>query len=65
MRNIRNLRRIREEKKYTQTYVGKEIGVSRQQISKIERGEASPRIDIIKAIAKVLNVSLEELIKEE
>lgn len=56
------LRRIREERGWSQERLGKVIGVSRSAISKIEKGTvADPKAVQIKKMAEALGVSAEWL----
>ena len=48
-----------------QTEMGKLVGVSRQTISQIERGDYSPSVTLALKIAKVLNVSVEDIFSYE
>ena len=48
-----------------QTEMGNLVGVSRQTISQIERGDYSPSVTLALKIAKVLNVSVEEIFSYE
>jgi len=47
----------------SQDQLAEKIGVSRQAVSKWERGEASPDTDNLIALSEVYNVTLDELIK--
>ncbi len=58
-----SIKRRRKELKLSQTYVGDLAGVSLNTISKIERGEANPTMDIIEKIADVLGLELKLKIK--
>lgn len=57
----RRLRALRRLKRLTQQDLAEEIGVSVSMLSSIERGNKYPRVDLIKKIAKVLDVPLEDL----
>lgn len=50
-----------------QAKLGQLVGVSRQTISSIERGEYNPSITLVLKLAKVLDVTVEEIFcyKEE
>ena len=48
-----------------QTEMGKLVGVSRQTISQIERGDYSPSVTLALKIARVLNVSVEDIFSYE
>ena len=48
-----------------QTEMGSLVGVSRQTISQIERGDYSPSVTLALKIAKVFNVSVEDIFSYE
>ena len=56
-----NIRKFRKEKKMTQRQLGEKCGMYESQIRKYELGAANPKIDTIKKIADVLNVSIDRL----
>lgn len=56
--------RIRKEHNYSQEQLAEELGVSRQAVSKWERGEASPDTDNLIALARLYNTSLDDLLFE-
>lgn len=62
-----NLKFYREKLNINQQDFGTMVNVSRQTISSIERGDYSPSVTLALKIAKVLNVSVEEIFefKEE
>ena len=55
------LKEYRARINVNQTEMGKLVGVSRQTISQIERGDYSPSVTLALKIAKVLNVSVEDI----
>lgn len=59
------LKEYRAKIKVNQTEMGNLVGVSRQTISQIERGDYSPSVTLALKIAKVLNVSVEEIFNYE
>ena len=59
------LKEYRAKIKVNQTEMGNLVGVSRQTISQIERGDYSPSVTLALQIAKVLNVSVEEIFSYE
>ena len=59
------LKKYRAKIKVNQTEMGNLVGVSRQTISQIERGDYSPSVTLALKIAKVLNVSVEEIFSYE
>ena len=59
-----NLKRIREERKLTQEYIADEIGISRQSVSKWEKGQTEPDIETIKRLCLILDCQVTDLIEE-
>ena len=57
-----NLKRLRKLHQYTQEKVAEKINVSRQSIAKWENGETNPDIDSLIKLAKLYNVSLDNLV---
>lgn len=55
------LYKLRREKGYSQEELAEKLDVSRQAVSKWERGESSPDINNIIAIAKLYDISVDEL----
>ena len=53
---------LRKEKKYSQEEVAEVLGVSRQAVSKWERGECSPDTDNLIRLAKLYHLSLDEVL---
>ncbi len=58
------LKNCRTQNKMTQEFIAETIGVSRQSVSKWERGESDPSTSNLLAIAKLYNTSFEEILKE-
>jgi len=59
------LQKLRKEKGYSQEELADKLGISRQAISKWERAEASPDTDNLIMLAKLYNVSLDDLLKSD
>ena len=59
------LKEYRAKIKVNQTEMGNLVGVSRQTIRQIERGDYSPSVTLALKIAKVLNVSVEDILSYE
>ena len=59
------LKEYRAKIKVNQTEMGNLVGVSWQTISQIERGDYSPSVTLALKIAKVLNVSVEDIFSYE
>ena len=58
------LKRLRQERGYSLTELGKFTGISKSYLSLLERGiQKNPSIEIIEKIAKVLKVDMNYLIK--
>jgi transcriptional regulator with XRE-family HTH domain len=60
-----NLLARREEKRYTQAFMAIHCGMSQPNYSDIERGKTSPSIDQLKKFAKILKITVDELISEQ
>lgn len=59
------LKEYRARINVNQQEMGKLVGVSRQTISQIERGDYSPSVTLALKIAKVFEVSVEEVFQYE
>lgn len=57
-----NLKNLRLHHKLTQEVVAHEINVSRQVIAKWEKGESTPDLGHCQALAKLYNVTLDNLV---
>ncbi len=58
-----NLKKIRTKKGISQGDITKELGVSRGFISTIENGKMNPTLATIVKLAKVVEVSVNDLLK--
>ncbi|MBU5292456.1 helix-turn-helix transcriptional regulator [Anaerosalibacter bizertensis] len=56
------LTNLRKEKGYSQEELAAQLGISRQAISKWERGEASPDTDNLILLSKIYGIGLDELL---
>ena len=59
------LKAARAEKDMTQAALAEAVGVSRQTINAIEKGEYNPTINLCRAICKAHGKTLDELFWEE
>ena len=59
------LKAARAEKDMTQAALAEAVGVSRQTINAIEKGEYNPTINLCRAICKALGKTLYDLFWEE
>lgn len=59
------LKAARAEKNMTQAALAEAVGVSRQTINAIEKGEYNPTINLCRAICKALGKTLDDLFWEE
>lgn len=64
MKNLR-LKSARAAKDYSQQQLAELVGVSRQTINAIEKGDYNPTIKLCIAICRVLGKTLDELFWEE
>lgn len=62
---MKNLTKLRELKRWSQSKLAVEAGVSQGYISALERGEKQPTIPIVKKLAAALGVSLAELLDND
>ena len=62
---VEKLQKLRKDNNLSQEQLAEKIGVSRQAISKWERGEATPDSDNLICLAKIYNISLDELISSK
>jgi transcriptional regulator with XRE-family HTH domain len=60
-----NLLARREEKRYTQSYMAFQCGMSQPNYSDIERGKTSPSISQLKRFADVLETTVDDLLTEQ
>ncbi len=54
---------LRKKAGLTQVQLGKAVGVSNKAVSKWENGSAKPGVDVIRTLADVLGVSIDELLE--
>jgi transcriptional regulator with XRE-family HTH domain len=63
MRIGNHIKKIRELRDYTQTYMSVELEISLSAYSKLERDETDISLKRLEQIAKILNVSVNEIIQ--
>ncbi len=61
----KNLLNLRKQKKLTQLELAEKLSYSDKSISKWEKGESLPSIEILYELAKFYNVSLDDLVSQE
>lgn len=59
-----SIKKRRKELKLSQSYVADLTGLSINTISKVERGETNPTVDVLEKIAAVLGMALKLEIKK-
>ena len=59
------MKQARAEKGLSQQELADKVGVSRQTINAIEKGDYNPTIQLCKSICKVLGKTLDELFWDE
>lgn len=62
---LNRLKEYRSSQRINQTELGKLAGVSRQTISLIERGDYSPSVTLVLKIARIFQVSVEDIFMYE
>ena len=65
MELVNNLADFRKKSGFNQAELGGLVGVSRQTISLIERGDYNPSVTVALTIAKVLGVDINEIFRLE
>ena len=60
-----NLRKLKDERNLTTQELAKMVGVTQQMINHMELGKRKGSVKINLKLAKILNVTLDELIGEE
>ena len=58
---MNNIKKIIKEKGLKQTYICKELGINESVLSLIINGKRKPNQDRLKALARILNVSIKDL----
>ncbi len=59
-----NIKKIKKDKKFSKSFLVRETGLDYHTIAKIENGSTpDPRINTVIKIARVLEVSIDDLIK--
>ncbi len=61
----RKLFRLRTQRGWTQQEMARMIGIDAAQIQSYETGNASPTLEVIRSMARALNVSADELVFDE
>ncbi len=65
MRTVgQNIKDFRTQKGWTQDYLAAKLNISQNAFSKIELGYTDPSISRIRSVAKILDVTVMDLIKE-
>ena len=57
-----NLKRLRVEKNISQEEMAKKIKVHANHVSRYERGLSAPSIEVVEKMAKLLDISIDELV---
>lgn len=58
-----NIRKLRMAKFYSQQQLADEVNIAKSTIQRIESGKLNPTIWVIKSIANILEVSLDDMIR--
>ncbi len=62
MRFNENLLNLRKQKGWSQEELGYKLNVSRQTVSKWEAGQTTPELEKLELLAKIFNISIDELV---
>jgi transcriptional regulator with XRE-family HTH domain len=61
---LRNLKKLRKQKGWSQEKLAREAGISYQTLIKIEQGRIkNPKLETLIKLAKALGISLDRLVK--
>nr|DAU66714.1 MAG TPA: helix-turn-helix domain protein [Caudoviricetes sp.] len=60
---MNNLKMFREKKNIPQSFLAQQLNVSQQAISMWEKGESFPRADKLLLLSKILDCTVDELLK--
>ncbi|OOR87805.1 transcriptional regulator [Moraxella caviae] len=60
-----NIRKLREQKQWSQEYMAEQLGLSKNGYAKIERGESRPSLDRLEQITAVFGISMTDLFNDE
>ncbi|WP_163597804.1 helix-turn-helix domain-containing protein [Moraxella catarrhalis] len=60
-----NIRKFREQKQWSQEYMAKQLGLSKNGYAKIERGESRPSLDRLEQITAVFGIGMTDLFSDE
>jgi len=58
----KNLKKLREKNNLTQEDLANSLAVSRQAVCMWERGERTPKVNVLTKISKTFGVSLDQMI---
>jgi putative transcriptional regulator len=61
----RNIAKWRKKRGFNQRELAREVGISEDYLSMIERGKRNPHIRVIVQIAFIIEVELKELLHED
>lgn len=59
---VRHIRKIRENKRYSQEFMAKQMGISQEAYSRLELYETTPSVERLLMIAAILKVPARELL---
>jgi transcriptional regulator with XRE-family HTH domain len=59
------IKKVREQKNYSQTYLAEKLGISQKAYSKIETGDTKLTVDYLFKISEILEVNINELLNAE
>lgn len=58
-----NIRQIRKEQSITQVELAESVGITQAMLCQVERGTKNPSLQVSKAIAEALNVTIDRLLE--
>ena len=62
---MNNIKVFRERNSFTQVDIAEKLQIDKSTVSKWETGESMPRAEKLIQLAKILNCTVDELLREE
>ena len=62
---MNNIKVFRENNGFTQMDIAEKLQIDKSTVSKWETGDSMPRADKLKQLAKILNCTVDDLLREE
>lgn len=60
-----NVRRLRDQRAWTQVELARQLGVRQTQVNNYEHGACSPSIRVLKTLSQIFDVSIDALVHKD